>query len=79
MAQRMADLSSEEFESLVERAVDRRSRVWLTQVMDALDGLDNEDKAELSADFATSLRRSREHAQRGETTDLESFRATIGQ
>ena len=79
MAQRIAELSTEEFEALVERAVDRRLRVWLTQLMDAVGGSDDEDEAELSADFAASLRRSREQAQRGETTDLGTFRAVIRQ
>jgi hypothetical protein len=79
MAQRIGELSTEEFEALVERAVDRRLRVWLTQVMDALGGPADEAEAELRADFAASLRRSREQAQRGETTDLETFRAMIQQ
>jgi hypothetical protein len=31
-------LSTEEFEELVERTIDRRLEVWLTQLMDALIG-----------------------------------------
>jgi hypothetical protein len=79
MAQRVAELTTEEFEALVEQAVPRRLRVWLTQVMDTFGGSDGEDDAELNADFASSLRRSREQAQRGETLDLEDLRATISQ
>jgi len=78
MARRVADLSTEEFEVLVERAVERRLQVWFTQVMDVLSGPDDEDDAELRPEFAAGLRRSIEQAQRGETTDLQSFRAAIG-
>ncbi len=36
MKRALAALSAEEFEQLVERTIDRRLEVWLTQLMDAL-------------------------------------------
>jgi hypothetical protein len=38
MERALAALSAEEFEQLVERTIDRRLEVWLTQLMDALIG-----------------------------------------
>lgn len=79
MVQRIADLSTDEFEALVERAVERRLRVWFDQVLDAFGSPDDGDETELRPEFVEALRRSRVEAQCGDTTDLESFRATIGQ
>jgi hypothetical protein len=79
MGRSLGTLSAEEFEALVERAVDRRLEVWLTQLMDALLGSQQEEKAELQPEFATSLRRSLEQARSGEGIDLETFREQIGQ
>jgi len=73
MAQRVADLSTEELEALVERAVERRLQVWFTRVMDALSGTGDEDVADLRPAFAAALRRAREQAQRGDTATLASF------
>ncbi len=70
-------LSAEEFEKLVERTIDRRLEVWLTQLMDALIGMQEEESAELRPEFAASLRRSLEQARSGEGIDLEIFRAQI--
>jgi hypothetical protein len=54
MAQRIAELSIDEFEALVERAVDRRLRLWLVQMMDALTGAGKEDETDLSDAFAAA-------------------------
>jgi len=74
----LQDLSTEEFEQLIERAIDRRLQVWLEQVLDALAVLDDEDKAVLHPEFAESLRRSIAQARAGEGMDLKSFRQQIG-
>ena len=71
-------LSAEEFEELIERTIDRRLEVWLTQLMDALIDLQEEESAELQPEFAASLRRSLEQARSGEGIDLETFRDQIG-
>lgn len=78
MARTMGELTAEEFERLVERTIDRRLAVWLTQLIDAFEGLDDEEDAELRPDFAASLRRSLAQARSGEGIDLESFRDQIG-
>jgi hypothetical protein len=74
----VGELTAEEFERLVERAVDRRLEVWLTQVVDTLMGLQGEEDAALRPEFAASLRRSLEQARAGEGTDLDTFRQQIG-
>uniref|UniRef100_A0A7C1FK41 Uncharacterized protein n=1 Tax=Caldilinea aerophila TaxID=133453 RepID=A0A7C1FK41_9CHLR len=74
----LQDLSTEEFEQLIERAIDRRLQVWLEQVLDALAALDDDDKAVLRPEFAESLRRSIAQARAGEGMDLKSFRQQIG-
>jgi hypothetical protein len=76
VAQKLGEMSPDEFEALIERAIDRRLQVWLTQVMDAL-GLDDEGEAELRPEFAAGLRRAIDEAGRGDVTDLETFLARI--
>jgi len=78
MEKALVDLSAKEFETLVERVIDRRLEVWLTQVMDALAGSREEETAELQPEFAASLRRSLEQARSGEGIDLRTFREQIG-
>ncbi|MGH2585192.1 MAG: hypothetical protein ACRDJE_09780 [Dehalococcoidia bacterium] len=77
MTQKLMELSPDEFEALVERAVDRRLQIWLTQLMDILVRPDEEDEVELQPEFAAELRRSMEEADRGEVLDLESFQAQL--
>jgi len=48
----LRDLSTEQFEQLIERTLDRRLQVWLEQVLDTLTVLDDEDKAVLRPEFA---------------------------
>ena len=78
MAQKIGDLSPEEFEAHVERVVDRRLAVWYRQLLDALSGSDDEEEADLRPEFAVSLRRALQQAQNGEGIDLQTFRAQIG-
>lgn len=78
MERTLGELTAEEFEELIERAIDRRLVVWLTQLMDAFEGADDEGSAELRPEFAASLRRSLEQARSGEGIDLKAFRDEIG-
>ena len=78
MGHKLTDLSVEEFEALVERAVERRLSVWLEQLLDVLDGDSDEDDAELRPAFAAALRRSMQQAKHREAIDLQTFRTQIG-
>jgi hypothetical protein len=71
MEKTLVELSAEEFEELVERAIDRRFNVWLTQLMDALTDLPGEEGSELRPEFAVSLRRALEQARSGDGIDLK--------
>ena len=78
MNKTLNQLSTNEFESLVERAVDKRLEVWMTQLMDVLTSID-EPASELRPEFAESLRKAIKQSQAGEGTDLKSFRNEIGE
>lgn len=78
MGTTLSELSVEQMEHLIERAVDRRLQVWLDQVLDALSALGEEETADLRPEFAESLWRSIAQAQRGEGVDLHTFRERIG-
>ncbi len=78
MERTVAELSPEEFEELVERTIDRRLSVWLTQLMDALTGSQKEEDAKLRPEFTASLRRAMEQARSDEGLDLKTFRDQIG-
>lgn len=78
MEKPLGALSAREFEQLVERTIDRRFEIWLTQLMDALIGLPEEERAELQPEFAASLKRSLDQARSGEGIDLETFREQVG-
>lgn len=78
MEKTVAEMSSVEFEHLVERAVDRRLEVWLTQLMDALLESEEGEGVELKAEFAAALRQSVEQAKAGQVKSLKDFRAQIG-
>jgi hypothetical protein len=69
-------LSTNEFETLVERVVDKRLEVWMTQLMDALTSID-EPASELRPEFADSLRKAIKQSQAGKGLDLKSFRDEI--
>ena len=79
MTHSVADLSPEEFETLLERTIDRRMEVWLTQLLDALTGMEDDEDTEFQPDFATSLTHSLEHARAGQAVGLDSFRAQLGE
>jgi len=78
MEKTLVELSTEEFEEIVERTIDKRLQVWLAQLMDALLSLPEEDNAELQPEFAASLRLSLEQARSSEGVDLKSFRTQVG-
>ena len=78
MERALEALSTQEFEELVERTIDKRLEVWLTQLMDALIGWQAEESTDLQPEFAASLRRSMEQARSGEGVDLQTFREQIG-
>jgi len=76
MNKTLNQLSTNEFESLVERAVDKRLEVWMTQLMDALTSID-EPSGELHPEFAESLQKAIKQSENGEGMDLKSFRKEI--
>lgn len=78
MEKALAELSTKEFKDLVERTIDRRLDVWLTQLVDAWTELQDEENTELRAGFAASLRRALEQARSGEGVDLQTFRERLG-
>jgi len=47
MERALEALSTEEFENLVERTIDKRLETWLTQLMDALTGSQTTDEDNL--------------------------------
>lgn len=78
MEKTLAELSTHEFEDIVERAVDRRLEVWLTQLMDALLDSSGEDEATLNPQFAEALKESIDQANAGQGIGLHAFRAQLG-
>ena len=78
MEKTLEALSAKELEELVERTIDSRLEVWLTQLMDALIGLQDEENAALQPEFAASLRRALEQARSGEGADLKTFVESSG-
>ena len=78
MQKTLTNLSTKEFEELLERTIDKRLEVWFTQVIDALTGYQEQDEVALRPEFAVSLRRSLEQARSGEVLDLKAFREQTG-
>jgi hypothetical protein len=78
MAKSLGELTAEEFEELVERTIDKRFEVWLTQLMDAFEGAGDENGDEFRTEFAASLRRSLAQARSGAGTSLGTFRSELG-
>lgn len=76
MNKTLGQLTSNEFESLVEHAVDKRLEVWMTQLMDALASIE-EPSSELRPEFAESLRKAIKQSRAGEGMDLKSFRQQV--
>ena len=77
MEKTISTMSPQEFEMMVEHAIDRRMQVWLTQLLDALGEFKEEDNAPLQPDFAAALERSVEQAAAGSVIDLNEFRRTL--
>jgi hypothetical protein len=78
MSKQLHDLSPEDLDALIDRAVDRRLGVFMQQLLDAIPGAEDEDGADFAPEFATSLRRSIERASRGDGISLRTFREQIG-
>lgn len=75
----IGELSTVEFEALVERTIDRRLAVWLTQLTDALTATADSDPVSFQPEFEASMLRSIQQAQAGKTVDLAAFRQRTGQ
>jgi hypothetical protein len=75
----IAAMSTQDFETLIEQVIDRRMRVWATQLLDALGREEDSDEAELQPDFAASLERSIQQARTGNLTNLNEFRSQLNQ
>ena len=73
MEKTISTMSPQEFETMVEHAIDRRMQVWLTQLLDALGEFKEEDNAPLQPDFVAALERSVEQAAAGSVIDLNEF------
>ncbi|CUS04892.2 protein of unknown function [Candidatus Promineifilum breve] len=69
----LADLSPNELEEMITSAIDRRMRVWVTQVLDAIGSYDVEDQAEMDARFEASLNQSFQQANSGNLSLLSDF------
>lgn len=77
MERTIASLTVEEFQQIVEEAIDRRMRVWSVYLIDALgDSID--DEAEFRPEFEASLRESIKEAQCGKGISLDALRAEMG-
>ncbi|HIE55640.1 MAG TPA: hypothetical protein EYP90_10735 [Chromatiaceae bacterium] len=77
MDKTISTMSPQEFETMVEQAIDRRMQVWLTQLFDALGGFKEEDNAPLQPDFTVALERSIEQARAGNVIDINDFRKSL--
>ncbi|NKQ36432.1 MAG: hypothetical protein HF973_12545 [Chloroflexi bacterium] len=74
MEKTISTMSPQEFETMVEQAIDRRMQVWLTQLLDALGDFKEEDNAPLQLDFTAALENAIEQARTGNVTDPLAFR-----
>ena len=68
-----ADLSPNDLEELIASAIDRRMRVWVTQILDAIGSYDLEDQAEMDVGFEASLNQSLQQANSGNRSLLSDF------
>jgi len=73
----VGDLPTEELQRIIEQTIDRRLAVWLTQILDALSALDDQEGEQLRPEFEESLRRALEHDDAGDIVDLRSFRRQL--
>ncbi len=79
MSRALTEMTEAELEALIQKTVDERLSVWLTQLMDAVIGTDEEDRARFKPEFAEALRMSIEQAEAGELIDLASLRESLGE
>ncbi len=77
MEKTISTMSPQEFETMVEQAIDRRMQVWLTQLLDALGDSGEGNNVPLQPDFVAALERSIEQARAGNVTDLYEFRRSL--
>jgi predicted Ser/Thr protein kinase len=73
----VGNLSTEELQRIIEQTIDRRLSVWLTQILDALTALEDEEGAQLRPRSMESLRRALEQADTGDVLDLQAFRRQL--
>lgn len=73
----LANLSSNELENLIATAIDRRMEVWLTQLLDAIGDVQEEDKAELQPEFEDSLKAALRQAEGDEVVSLDELRRVL--
>lgn len=73
----LVNLSSHELEELITTAIDRRMEVWLTQLLDAIGDVQEEDKAELQPEFEASLNDALRQAEGGDVVSLDEFRGLL--
>ncbi|MBX3002282.1 MAG: hypothetical protein KF893_27405 [Caldilineaceae bacterium] len=79
MDKTIASLSPAEFEKMVERTIDRRMQIWLTQILDAMSQMDEEENADFRPEFIESLRRSLYQADTNQGISLYELRKQLGQ
>lgn len=73
----LADLSPHELEELITAAIDRRMEVWLTQLLDAVGGEQEEDVAELQPEFEVSLKAALTQAKSNDVISLDDYRRQL--
>lgn len=73
----LANLSPNELENLIATTIDRRMEVWLTQLLDAIGDMHEEDKIELQPEFEASLKVALRQAEGDEVVSLDEFRRVL--
>lgn len=73
----LADLSPNELEALITSAIDRRMEVWLTQLLDAIGNVQEEEEAELQPEFEASLKAALSQVESGNVMSLDDFRRQL--
>ncbi len=73
----LADLSPHELEELITTAIDRRMEVWLTQLLDAVGGEQEENVAELQPEFEASLKAALTQAKSNDVISLDDYRRQL--
>ncbi len=71
------NLSADDLEELITSAIDRRMDVWLTQLLDAIGDIQEEEKAELQPEFEAALSKALGQAKSGDVMSLDDFRRQL--